>query len=238
MKVTTLRLAVASAVAAAFVVSTTNLQAQHAPPPPNPYQYQFEPNPSGPFYIGFDVGGTIMQDLHLKNLPGTMTMDPGMRGSFVFGYNFCHPLAVEFETAGIWNQVQTVANAPVTDSGFGRADLYQVPFLANLVYCVPLNGGFCFYIAGGCGGIATTLDLSDNSNFFDSHHHDSDTDFTFAYQGKTGVEYWFAPNMGVDVSYKFLGTLDHTWFNDNPGLFLNTGPAYTHSFVASFTWRF
>lgn len=234
---------VAAALAAASLVCAANVQAQAPSPPPDTAQSHMEMAPANPFYIGFDVGGTIMNDLKVNNgLGGTMTMDPGARGSFILGYNFYHPWSVEFETAGLWNRVKTISNIPIGEFGNNRADLFQAPFLANLVYCVPLKGGFCWYAGAGCGGVAAMLTLTEDSNFFGNEHH-RDTDFTFAYQAKTGIKYCVTPDFEVGLGYKFLGTLGYDWFGSdwNPVSFdngLNTGKSYTHSFLVSFDWRF
>lgn len=221
-----------SAIALLGLMFTAKTQAQYVPG--NPYQYQYQPYPTGPFYIGVDVGGVLVQSMKLKNLGQGADLNPGVRGDFMFGYQFAPPVAIEFETGTMWNRFSD--NTPFANAGF-RADLYQIPFLANLVFRGPLgNSGFSIYAGGGAGGVATELDLS--QDYYGFHSHDYDTDFTFAYQGKIGLEYSFAPNMSVDVGYKFLGTLDHKWFNDNPGLYINSGPIYSHSILASFTWRF
>jgi OmpA-OmpF porin, OOP family len=193
---------------------------------------------AGHFYVSVDLGGSLLQDVTVKNLGIKASFDPGVRGDFIFGYNITDPLAVEFETGGIWNSFDSSSRRvifPLVE----HADLFQVPFLANLVFKVPLQGGFTPYIGGGAGGVASTIELSNDHNFgFNNHHHESDTDFTFAYQGMAGLKYSFAWNMEVDVSYKFLGTLDHSWFGGNPVFVTETGSTYSHSLLASFTFRF
>lgn len=221
-----------SAIALLGLMFTAKAQAQYVPA--NPYQYQYQPYPTGPFYVGVDMGGVFMQSVKLKNLGQSADVDPGVRGDFTFGYHVAPPLAIEFETGTLWNQFS--GNSAFGASGI-EANLYQIPFLANLVFHAPLgNSGISVYVGGGAGGEAAQLDLSQEN--FGVHAHAYDTDFTFAYEGKAGLKYAFAPNMEVGIGYKFLGTLDHKWFNDNPGLFVNTGPLYSHSVQASFTWHF
>jgi opacity protein-like surface antigen len=240
--------------AAGFVllVASASVQAQpptyvppptYAPPPPyspyaQPYYYRPAYTTAGLFYVGGDIGGVIMQDMNVRNANAKMAFDPGMRGDIFFGYQIAPPVAVEIETGAIWNQLRTGSGLFI-NSIAPQGDLYQIPILANVVFRLPLAYGISAYIGGGVGGVASELDYHDSDNgFFGFHHHVSDTDFTFAYQGMTGVKWAVAPNMEVDLSYKFLGTLDHTWFGGDPVFFTHTDPAYSHSFLVSFTMHF
>ncbi len=217
-------------IGAAFLAHTANVQAQFVPVPSG-----YEPRPPGPFYLGADLGGSLLQNVTIKSAGAKASFDAGVRGDITFGYQFAPVLAVEFQTGSLWNRMNNV------NGFFGgiaeHADLYQVPFLANLVCKVPFGGGFSGYIGGGGGGVASSLDITEFS-LFDRHHHDTDTDVTFAYQGLAGIKYAITPDMEVDVGYKFLGTGNHTWFDEDPALFTHTGPVYSHSILASFTWHF
>ena len=230
----TLPYAVASAV---LFAATAHIHA--APYAPNPYPE--EPYYTrGPFYISADIGGVILQDTTAKNAGAKIAFNPGVRGDLTFGYQIAPPIAVEFETGSIWNSLSTQNGLYISASGL-NVDLFQIPFLANLVFRLPPRNGFSAYIGGGVGGVASQFDVSnpnDNGGFFNSENHITDTDVTFAYQGKIGLTYSFNPNMEVGVGYKFLGTLDHTWFKGDPAFFTHTDPIYSHSFLASFTWKF
>ena len=187
----------------------------------------------GQFYIGADVGGSIMQDMNVRNANAKMAFDPGTRTDFIFGFQVAPPVSLELETGVIWNSLRT-GNGLFISTIADRGDMYQVPVLANVVYRIPLCPHAWAYIGGGAGGVATELDYHHTVEF----RHANDTDFTFAYQGMCGIKYAVAPNMEVGLGYKFLGTLSHTWFNNDPILLTQTDPAYSHSFLASFTWRF
>jgi OmpA-OmpF porin, OOP family len=214
------------------IVAVAKVQAQYVPA--NPYQYQYQPYASGPFYISADLGGVLVQSMKLKNLGAGADLNPGVRGDIAFGYNIAPPLALEFETGTLWNRFSD--NTPFAAAGL-TADLYQIPFLGNVVFRFPIiNSGCSFYIGAGAGGVASELYLSQDNYGYRSYAND--TDFTFAYQGKAGVSYAFAPNMEVGVGYKFLGTLDHRWFEGDPNLYIHSGPTYSHSILASFTWKF
>lgn len=214
------RLTAATAVAAALFGTAVKTQAQYA------YTYD---SPRGPFYVSADLGGTIVQSTKVRNAPETLSFEPGFRADFTFGYRIPQTLlAAEFETGGTWNSL--TSGGYVTPPGFDTR-LYQIPVLANLVLNVPLNDRLSLYVGAGAGGVASQIE---QRGFGGSV---SDTDFTFAYQGKVGVKYSFNPDMEVGLDYKFMGTLSHTWFNDSP-LPLATDPIYSHSILASFTLRF
>lgn len=230
-----------TAASSALLIGSATVQAQN----PNlnlypnaPYQnapyYQTQ---TSPFYLNADVGGSLQQSMSLKNLGARIGFNAGTRGDVSFGYNIINQLAVEFETGFIWNSINNSGPqiiSPVAD----RADLYQVPLLANLVFKVPLRCGLTPYIGAGAGGDVSTLQLTRGS-FDDSFdHHRSDTDFTFAYQGMAGLKYALGWNMEVGVGYKFFGTLDHSYFGDQSDLYVHTSPTLSHSILATFTWHF
>lgn len=187
-------------------------------------------NASAQMYLNGEVGAAFAQDVTIKNTGGAKaSFNPGVRGGFALGYNLSDSFAAEFESGVIWNSMDTLGGMSVSDAG-ATIDLYQIPFLANLVYKTPVKSGFSGYIGAGVGGVASILDVSAQGN------NGNDTDFTFAYQGMAGVKYAICKNMDVGVAYKFLGTLDHSWNIGGGGL--STEALYTHSVLATFTFRF
>jgi opacity protein-like surface antigen len=231
-----------------LLAGAANSQAQYSsdvnpssPPPPNnnpPYArpvYYYEPY-FGPFYVGGELGGSIMHDLVVKNNGTKLRFDPGTSFDVNFGCYLAPPVSLEFETGVIWNSIQAQNNQPLTAGE--NADLYQVPLLVNLVLHLPLVGGGQFYAGAGVGGVVSDLYLSDSNN---NRHHDdynADSDASFAYQGMAGFKFPVNRRMEVGVGYKFLGTLDHTWFNGDANFYTHTGPTYTHSILATFTFNF
>src|SRR5580704_14392578 len=88
-----------------------------------PSRYQYAPSTYGQFYLNGDVGGSLMQNMTVKNGGGSgLSFDPGTRADVTFGYQIINPLAVEFEVGALWNAVNSVNG--VNLGGFGqRADL-------------------------------------------------------------------------------------------------------------------
>jgi len=204
----------------------------------NQSQWSTQSQPPTPFYVGGDVGAAIEQSVSLKNLNTRANFDVGARGDVYFGYNIVPALAVEFDTGVIWNRLKSDSSVTIGGPFANRGDLYQVPFLGNLIFKAPLPGGVTPYIGAGAGGVLSTLDLSHEDEFDSFQQHTSDSDFTFAYQGLAGIKFAIAWNMEFGVGYKFMGTLDHHWFGDDPNLVVHTGPVLSHSILASFTWKF
>ncbi len=185
-----------------------------------------------PWYAHIEAGGTLMQDLTIKNAGGAKNgMDPGFRTTFSVGANFAPFFAAEVEAGALGNSFDTSASQPLSAIAT-HADIFQFPILANLIFKAPLKGGVTPYIGAGAGGVASTLYLHAPGFWA------RDTDFTFAYQAMAGVKFALNRNMEVGVGYKFLGTGDHSWFSDDPNLFVRSGHAYTHSILATFTWTF
>ena len=155
------------------------------------------------YYVKADIGPSFTEGIHSKNAPGNIDVDPGIRGDVSFGCNFNRFLAGEFEIGSLANTL---------DTGYGQlnavaydATLYQVPFLGNLIFKLPLGAGVTPYIGAGAGGVADSLYLRTTG-----HYWAYDTDFTFAYQAMAGVDIALNDRMSVGIGYKFLGSLDHS----------------------------
>ncbi len=191
------------------------------------------------FYVDAGLGAAFQQDAGIRNSPfgnsGNVQFDAGPRGDLHFGYYLTRSFAAEFQTGVIWNTISNFQtpngdNKPAT-LGYS-ADLYEVPFLANLVYR-PLHGAIQPYIGVGCGGAAGDF-VASNVPLFEPHFNA--VDFTFAYQAELGINFAVSRSMKLGVAYELLGTTDHNW-SDN-GYSLKIDGTLTHAVVASFIWEF
>jgi len=162
------------------------------------------------------------------------TFNLGIRGDIVLGYNINQSWAVEFETGVLWNSMDEVGG--VSLSSIGQSfDTYTGPFLANVVYKVPLKGRLYPYVGIGVGGAAAIASF--NTGGFTPTTL-GDYTFVFACQGEAGLEYKLTKSVSVDVAYKFLGTTNPKWyFSEIPDRIEEDG-FYTHAIVVSFTWNF
>lgn len=205
-------------------------------------------------YVNVEAGANLLQDVEIKSIGnqrfpfavptagrflGTLlpagavidkpkfSFDPGARFSLSGGCQLTDSIAAELETGFLYNsfnKVEYSASGFVSRELDFDANLWQVPFLANVIYTVPLHSRFKPFIGGGAGGIWSRIEGRDAGG-----DHD---DVVFAYQGMAGVKYALNENVDIGLTYKFLGTLDQ----DFDGL--KTEDAYNHSILAGLTWKF
>jgi opacity protein-like surface antigen len=145
------------------------------------------------------------------------------------GWHFSDQLAAELETGFTLNSVHKIGGVPVSSYG-GKADIYQIPMMANLVYTFPLKGKFKPFIGAGGGGIATWADMQTPLG------NVNDTDFTFGYQGMAGVGWELSKCVDIGMTYKFMASLDHDW--SSGGVAFKTDGMFSHSILLSFRWKF
>jgi opacity protein-like surface antigen len=190
-------------------------------------------------YVNVEAGPSFLHDVDIKNSGGAEAeFDVGVRSGVAVGYQFTGSWAGEFETGLTWNSVDKIG-APVPPppggGGYaayqrGDADLYQIPFLANVVYTIPLEGRCSPYVGAGIGGVASGLDASFPAGDVE------DTDFTFAGQAFVGVRCALTDRVDLGAAYKFMGTTDHHWSEGR--LDVKTRGIFTHAVVAALTIHF
>jgi opacity protein-like surface antigen len=197
-------------------------------------------------YVHVDAGYLYQQDTTFNysasngssttSSSGNISLDPGVRGDIIAGYNLNRSWAVEFNTGLLWSSSD--------NSTLGVSlNTYTVPILVNVLYNIPLKGPWSSFVGIGGGGAATTLSYTYNPTSYTM----SDYDFVFGYQAKAGLRYRFSQNASIDIAYEFLGTTDPRWQSTQTF----SGPIpppttyqfqekgfYTHSLVISFTWTF
>jgi opacity protein-like surface antigen len=116
----------------------------------------------------------------------------GVRLDLDGGYQFNESWAIDMELGYIYNQVD-FSNSSATAS----PDLYQVPFLVNAVFTLPVNWRVKPYAGAGVGLVLTGL------NDF--------RDVTGAGQLLAGVKYDLNGRVDLGLGYKFLVTTTHDW---------------------------
>src|SRR5580692_11306676 len=108
MKITLPLTAVVCATAVAFAPEVRAQYSSDVPPQPQSppgSRYVYAPYVQGPFYVGVDVGGTLMQNMRVKNDNTTISFDPGSRVDLFVGFYATENLSFEFETGSIWNSL-------------------------------------------------------------------------------------------------------------------------------------
>jgi hypothetical protein len=179
-------------------------------------------------YLNVEAGAAFVQDVSgsFDGVAGSARFDPGFRLSLCPGLtlyrNKRYEAAVQFETGFIynsWNSVEVQGTRFSTSGG-----LWQVPFLADIVYGFDLSSKFKAYVGAGGGGLynSTTLDSLEGIAVNASS---SETDW--AAQGLARLNYKLSERSELGLSYKFL-----TFFPD--------GVDYvgTHTISLGYTIRF
>ena len=183
----------------------------------------------GAFYMAIDGGASVVQDAQSAHGPGfgpdgtVVSFDTGARFDVTAGYRFRDFLAGEVEGGFADNKIST-------DGGISTPTdwrLYQYPLLFNVVLRQPIGHNWAASIGGGVGGVWTDLDIQGLG---------SDTDLQLAYQFKAGLTYSFGDVYEFGITYRYLGTDDHTW--TIAGIPSGTKGIMTHSFVVSLTIKF
>lgn len=219
--------------------ATASAQTQAAPPGYTTTSHLYfwpgytgqQPGQPGDIYFDAELGGNLQQDMIVRNVGQKVPFDPGEAFTFSVGGDITDALGVEFETGVNWNTINTSGSQSFLFAG-NNADLYQVPFVVNLIFRAPLPGGLTPYIGAGGGGVASTLEAGYR------HNWSSDTDVTFAYQALAGVRCALNRHLELGVGYKFLGTPSHTWFANDPVLYTPAGQTFSHSILATLTLSF
>lgn len=179
-------------------------------------------------YFRLEAGPSIEQDIRLKSIDGFATpdakikLDPGARFNLVGGYSFYDWFAVEAEAGMLYNSLNKLTG-PAGESDIEDINLWQVPFLINVVFTLPLRSPIKPYIGVGGGELWSMAEGPDVR---------SDDDFALAYQGQAGVNYFINEQMDIGLGYKFLAAQDH-----HIGDF-KTKETYNHSLLLQFTFKY
>ena len=192
------------------------------------------------FYIGADAGGSFQQSVSIMDNTGfggsggDIKFQTGWNTGGYVGYKFCDYFSAQLDSGIVWNNLTVIGNQ--TLSGVAAAHLEEVPLLVNGIFTFPL-GNFKPYAGVGVGtvfGILNGDNIPGSGPPPNPTYHD--TDATFAYQVQVGLGYAVTKHIDLAVAYKFMGTTDHNW-NDN-NISLKTSGTMTHMLEASVTWRF
>ncbi len=228
------------------------------------------------FYFLSDAGVAFTQSINIANHTQTATsgglsgakinLNTGARVDIGVGFQLTESFAMEFATGLIWNSVSSVEGSVIgTTGGFlripiplqeGNGNIYNVPFMLNGKFRLPLNRDkthpLSFTCGAGAGGIwsdasvnnitsaqATAIApgaaLSVNGNAF-----------AFAYQANFGIEWQLANHLYLGFGYAFLGTTSLNYgtasFSTNAigstFIGLKADAIYTHSLLGTLRYEF
>ena len=182
-------------------------------------QAQVVTNPNytyGP-YIGAAGGGSFLNDIS-PNGGGAdqkSEFDPGYVGLGTVGWGFGNGFRAELEGGYRRNDLRSVRNS--TDPNGGALGTMSV--MLNGLYDIDPamfgvdSYGFMPHVGVGVGWARPRFD---NAQSFTGNTV-SGKDDVLAYQGIAGVSYAVAPQIKLDLDYRYFGTENAT-FNSSPGL--------------------
>ena len=182
-------------------------------------QAQVTTNPNytvGP-YIGAAGGGSFLNDIS-PNGGGAdqkSEFDPGYVGLGTVGWGFGNGFRAELEGGYRRNDLRSVRNSTNPNGGA----LGTMSIMVNGLYDIDpamfgvQSYGFMPHVGVGVGWARPRFDDAKSFN----GNTVSGKDDVLAYQGIAGVSYAVAPQIKVDLDYRYFGT-DRGTFNSSPGL--------------------
>jgi OmpA-OmpF porin, OOP family len=168
-------------------------------------------------YIGAAGGGSFLNDISPNGggADNKSNFDSGYVGLGSVGWGFGNGFRAEVEGGYRRNDVRGVRNSGVAGSGALGTETIFVNGLYDIdpgLFGVQ-SYGFMPHVGVGVGWARPRFDhaASYNGNTV------SGKDDLLAYQGIAGVSYAVAPQIKVDLDYRYVGTQNGT-FNSSPGL--------------------
>jgi len=209
------------------------------------------PKESG-FYVGFEVGGAVIEDIDLSNgdITSSLGLNPGIRFDVPIGYRVNDWFSLEFtpgiiyNTMSSWNVSQFVFEDPTDpEASINGAGLYgiggsltQVPLLVNFLLTIPTDSPWEPVIGAGLGTIYSNISLKElPGSEYGIPSSRSGSCWSFGYSGLVGLNYHVNQDVSVGFNYKFTGTAGQNWNDDLKNFSTNT---FTQSVEASATFRF
>lgn len=224
-------------------------------PAPSVEKISDMPKESG-FYVGFEVGGAVVQDIDLSNgtdvneVTSSLSLNPGIRFDVPIGYRVNEWFSLEFAPGVIYNTLSSwnVSHYVVEDindpdslvDGAGTygigGSLTQVPLLVNFLLTIPTDSPWEPILGAGVGTIYSNLSLKElPGSEYTGVTAVSGSCWSFGYSGLAGLNYHINQDVSLGFKYKFTGTAGQNWNDNLSDLSTNT---FTQSVEASATFRF
>ncbi|QWV94408.1 outer membrane beta-barrel protein [Geomonas oryzisoli] len=148
-------------------------------------------------YVGLNAGIAIMHESDLEDGFGTkanLTFDPGFEVGGVVGYEWATGPRLEAEIA--YRKCDTdKLSAPGIPSEKVEGDLGVTSYMINAYYDFSKDSSVSPFVGAGLGIVDGKL----------SDGFDDISDTTFGYQAMVGVTLKAAPNVNLDLSYRYQG---------------------------------
>jgi opacity protein-like surface antigen len=228
---------------AAFIVSlagagVASAQTQAQAPAPMQYGYYF-PEGVGP-YATVEAGPTFYQNGALKTFggpaSGSVHYNVGGMADADIGYAFNKYIAAGFEFGVNGTTISSIPNYYLSN-----AQIYNVPFLANVTFSYPIPHSFLTpYIGVGAGGSDSVFDPDRMRNETTTDYvTGSENDVVFAWEAYAGLRFQLSPNMSFGIGYKYFATGNPDFsYPPAPNFDVSFRGVETHSILASFSVSF
>jgi opacity protein-like surface antigen len=224
--------------------------AEDAPPIPE------APTTIASWYLRNEIGGNLIPSISIKDrtfLVGadtvawsgaSLSMDGGVGWNIAGGWHVNDWLALEISTGIAYNEFSSVSgsilvNGSTVAAGSTSIDgsLLQVPVLVGPRAEIPLGEKLRLNLGFSLGGIYLHGDL--DSSFAVGAAtvtvDGSDGSWAFAYSATAGLDWEIAPNLGLGVAYRFLGTTSASF---GPNEAIEGEGVYNQQILATLTVRF
>ena len=239
-------LAVSSMVLAGAMTSSAQTYAYPVPPPPpspgyvlpGPAWFYAEPDGSGP-YVTFEAGPTIYQNGTLTSFGGPVSApvqyDAGFSADVDFGYNFNRYVAAGLEFGLNSTTINNIPGYFLSDAQF-----YNIPFMANVTFSLPLRNSWVTPYAGfGVGGSDSVLNPSIMADSFNNTVSGEADDVVFAWEAFAGLRFQLNPSFSVGVGYKYFGTTNPNFsYPPSPNFNVGISGIQSHSIMVSANFSF
>jgi outer membrane protein len=166
------------------------------------------------FYVKFDLGGNIAEDVDLKEFfgenvsGGDVELDPGLRFGVAGGFWVTDWFAPELELGAVMNNIDRIGGSSAVDATFS-----QLPLLMNAKFQWPNNSIVTPYAGAGVG-FSTAMLSADYIQVGNTVLDGSEADIVFCWQAFAGVRFALAENMGLSLEYRYLAADDPSWEAD------------------------
>lgn len=187
-------------------------------------------------YLSGNVGMVMVSDADVSDsffggTIGEISFDTGFGLFGALGNDFGNNFRGEFELGYRLNDFDKITGKGVF-AGLGseplNGDISSLSFMANGFYDINVGAPIIPFIGAGVGLAVISVDS------FDAAVDDSDT--VFAYQLAAGISFKLAPQLNLDLQYRFFGTSDPK-FTDDFGDTLET-EYITHNLMAGIRFSF
>lgn len=203
------------------------------PPPSAEVITWWEPTP----YFRAGVGPAYFQNSMMKQygVPANDSIKYKVGGTVnaAAGYTFNPYLAGDLEL-GLWGASVDRINFFT----FDRANLYELPVTANIIFDWPLqDGNLVPYFGGGAGGSVAIFEARNFSTSGSPTIDGTEADVVFAGQIFAGVRFRLSPHVWIGGEYRFFCTTQPNW--DYPGGFrLSIGGLEADAAMFTVAWKF